>query len=410
MVRKLSAASLALVGGSWAHSALADWEVNMPRGVTEISEEIYGLHMLIFGICVAIAVIVFGAMIYSIFAHRKSLGVKPATFSHSTKAEIVWTVIPILILVGMAVPAAETMVRLEDSRNSDLTVKVTGYQWKWRYDYIDDGFGFFSSLAESSDLARQLGSGIDPETVENYLLEVDNPLVVPVDAKVRVLITAADVIHAWWVPELGGKKDAVPGFVNEMWFQAREPGVYRGQCAELCGRDHGFMPIVVNVLPRDEYDAWLSDQTAGLEFEQAVMTTETTAAAMPAAAMPAAAMPAAAAPTAGAEAGGEGADWSMATAMAEGETLYKTHCGACHQPDGTGMPPAFPAIAGSPVATGDIVEHIAVGLNGRPGTAMAGFGAMLDDEQLAAIITYQRNAWGNDTGDLVSPADVAAAR
>jgi cytochrome c oxidase subunit 2 len=402
MVRKLSAAIVALLGASWTHSALADWEVNMPRGVTEISEEIYGLHMLIFGVCVAIAVIVFGAMIYSIFAHRKSLGVKPATFSHSTKAEIIWTVIPILILVGMAVPAAETMVRLEDSRNSDLTVKVTGYQWKWRYDYIDQGFGFFSSLAESSDLARQLGSGIDPKTVENYLLDVDNPLVVPVNAKVRVLITAADVIHAWWVPELGGKKDAVPGFVNEMWFQAREPGVYRGQCAELCGRDHGFMPIVVNVLPRDEYDAWLSDQTAGLEFERAAMTAETAPSTMAVAAAPP--------PAASSGAGGDFVDWSMTTAMAEGETLYKTHCGACHQPDGAGMPPAFPALAGSPVATGDVVEHISVGLNGRPGTAMAGFGAMLDDEQLAAIITYQRNAWGNDTGDLVSPADIAAAR
>jgi cytochrome c oxidase subunit 2 len=399
MLRKLSAAIVALVGTAWAHAALADWEVNMPRGVTEISEEIYGLHMLIFGICVVIAVVVFGAMIYSIFAHRKSLGVTPATFSHSTKAEIIWTVIPILILVGMAVPAAETMVRLEDSRNSDMTVKVTGYQWKWRYDYIDEGFGFFSTLAESSNLARQLDSGIDPNTVENYLLDVDNPLVVPVDAKVRLLITAADVIHAWWVPDLGGKKDAVPGFVNEMWFQAKEPGVYRGQCAELCGRDHGFMPVVVNVLPRDDYDAWLADRTAGLKVEPAVLTTQTAVASAPVA-VPTPA-PAAAAPV---------AEWTMDAAMVEGETLYNTHCGACHQANGAGLPPAFPALAGSAVATGDVTQHVEIGLNGRPGTAMAGFGAMLSDEQLAAIITYQRNAWGNDTGDLVSPADIAAAR
>jgi cytochrome c oxidase subunit 2 len=403
MLRKLSAAIVALLGAAWTHAALADWELNMPRGVTEISEEIYGLHMLIFGVCVVIAIVVFGAMFYSIFAHRKSLGVTPATFSHSTKAEIVWTVIPILILVGMAVPAAETMVRLEDSRNSDMSVKVTGYQWKWRYDYIDEGFGFYSTLAESSNLARQLDSGIDPNSVENYLLDVDNPLVVPVDAKVRLLITAADVIHAWWVPELGGKKDAVPGFVNEMWFQAREPGVYRGQCAELCGRDHGFMPVVVEVLDRDDYDAWLAEKTAGLKVEPAVLTTETAvaAASVTTAPAPAPVAQAAAAPA---------ADWSLDTAMAEGETLYNTHCGACHQANGAGMPPAFPALAGSAVATGDVAQHIDIGLNGRPGTAMAGFGAMLNDEQLAAIITYQRNAWGNDTGDLVNPADIAAAR
>ena len=398
MARKFTAAVVALLSAMWGPSALAEWELNMPPGVTEISQEIYGLHMLILWVCVAIAVVVFGAMIYSIIAHRKSLGVKPATFSHSTKAEIIWTIIPIVILVAMAVPAAETMVRLEDSRNSDMSVKITGYQWKWRYDYIDEGFGFFSSLDKASNEARQLGSGIDPTTVENYLLEVDNPLVVPVDAKVRLLITAADVIHAWWVPELGGKKDAVPGFVNEMWFQAKEPGVYRGQCAELCGRDHGFMPVVVNVLPQDEYDAWLGEQTADLQIEPAVMTTEVAVAAAPVAAAPAPAAPAAP------------VEWSMETAMVQGETLYNTHCGACHQPNGAGMPPAFPALAGSAVATGDIAEHINIGLNGRPGTAMAGFGGMLSDQEMAAIMTYQRNAWGNDTGDLVDPADIAAAR
>jgi len=399
MARKLSAAIVALLGTAWGPAALAAWDLNMPPGVTDISQEIYGLHMLIFVVCVVIAVVVFGAMIYSIFAHRKSLGVTPATFSHSTKAEIIWTVIPILILVGMAVPAAETMVRLEDSRNSDMTIKVTGFQWKWRYDYIDEGFGFFSTLDKSSNEARQLGSGIDPNSIENYLLEVDNPLVVPVDAKVRMLLTAADVIHAWWVPELGGKKDAVPGFVNEMWFQPNEPGIYRGQCAELCGRDHGFMPIVVHVLPQDEYDEWLAGKTAGLKVEPAVMTSEVAVAAAPAAVTAPAPAPIAV-PT----------EWSMDVAMAQGEPLYNTHCGACHQPNGQGMPPAFPAIAGGAIATGDIGEHIDIGINGRPGTAMAGFGAMLSDDELAAIITYQRNAWGNETGDLVEPATIAAAR
>ncbi|NGP52370.1 cytochrome c oxidase subunit II, partial [Thioalkalivibrio sp. XN8] len=242
-------------------SAWADWALNMPRGVSDISNEVYELHMLIFGVCVVIAVVVFGAMIWSIFHHRKSRGVEPAKFSHSTKVEIVWTVIPIAILVAMAVPAADTLIRMEDTRNSDLSVKVTGYQWKWHYEYLDEGVAFFSNLSEESNRARQLGSGIDVSTVENYLLDVDRPLVVPVGAKVRLLLTSNDVIHSWWVPYFGGKKDAIPGFVNEFWFQADVPGTYRGQCAELCGRDHAFMPVVVEVLPEAEYQAWLADQS-----------------------------------------------------------------------------------------------------------------------------------------------------
>lgn len=245
--------ALALQASAWA-----DWGLNMPRGVTEISNEVYQLHMLIFGICVVIAVLVFGAMIWSIIHHRKSRGVEPAKFSHSTKVEIVWTVIPIAILVAMAVPAADTLIRMEDSRNSDLTVKVTGYQWMWEYEYIDDGIRFFSRLSDESNRARQLRSGINVREVENYLLDVDNPLVVPVGAKVRLLLTANDVIHSWWVPDFGGKKDAIPGFINDFWFQAEKPGTYRGQCAELCGRDHAFMPIVVEVLPADEYAAWVA--------------------------------------------------------------------------------------------------------------------------------------------------------
>lgn len=237
-----------------------DWALNMPIGVTDISAEVYHLHMLILWICVVIGVVVFGAMLYAIVNHRKSRGVVPAKFSHSTRVEIIWTVIPVLILIGMALPATETLVKMEDTSGSDMTIKVTGYQWLWEYDYLDEDVRFFSRLDAQSDRARQLGSGIDPFTVENYLLEVDNRMVVPVDAKVRLLLTAGDVIHAWWIPEFAIKKDAIPGFINEVWFQANEIGVYRGQCAELCGRDHGFMPIVVDVRSPEDYQAWLAEQ------------------------------------------------------------------------------------------------------------------------------------------------------
>lgn len=246
-----------------AQAALAAWELNMPVGVTELSEHIHRLHMLIFWICVLIAVAVFGMMIYSIVKFRHSQGAVPAKFDHSTKAEIVWTIIPVAILVGMAIPAAETLIRIEDTRNSELTIKVTGYQWKWQYEYLDQKVSFFSTLSRDSDAARQLRSGIDPNTVENYLLSVDKPLVVPVDTKVRVLLTSGDVIHAWWVPSFGMKKDAIPGFVNELWFRANQTGIYRGQCAELCGRDHGFMPVVVDVRSKDDYQAWLKEQQVG---------------------------------------------------------------------------------------------------------------------------------------------------
>jgi len=252
---------VALLGG--ASPAMAAWsDINLRVGVTELSRDIHGLHMLILWICVAIAVAVFGVMIYSIATFRKSKGAVPATFDHNTKAEVIWTVIPVIILVAMAIPAARTLVKIDDTRGSELTVKVTGYQWKWQYEYVGEGVSFFSTLARTSDEARQLDSGIDPSSVENYLLEVDNPLVVPQGRKVRVLITANDVIHAWWVPDFGMKKDAIPGYINELWFRADEPGTYRGQCAELCGRDHGFMPVVVVVKPQAEYDAWLAEQKA----------------------------------------------------------------------------------------------------------------------------------------------------
>jgi cytochrome c oxidase subunit II len=235
--------------------------INLPRGVTTLSGDIYDLHMLIFWICVVIGVIVFGAMIVSIVLHRKSRGVEPAKWHHNTTIEVVWTVIPFLILIGMAIPSARTLISLEDYRDYDMSIQVTGYQWMWHYDYRGEDVEFYSRLDERSNAARQLRAHrqLDPREVDNYLLEVDNRVVVPVNTKVLLLLTANDVIHAWWVPELGGKKDAIPGFVNEMWFEATETGVYRGECAELCGRAPGVMPIVVEVVEREEYEAWLEE-------------------------------------------------------------------------------------------------------------------------------------------------------
>src|SRR5258705_2820517 len=247
-----------------AAPAFAAWDgLNMTKGVTDLSARIYHLHMEIFLVCVAIAVVVFGAMVYALVRYRKSKGaVADTTFVHSTKFEIVWTFVPVIILIAMAVPAARALIVIEDTRHSELTIKITGYQWKWHYDYLDRNVNFFSTLDEKSNFARQRGSGIDPNSVENYLLEVDHHAKIPVDTKVRILLTANDVIHAWWVPALGMKKDAIPGFVNELWVKAHTLGTYRGQCAELCGRDHGFMPIVVDVVSKEEFDRWIESQKA----------------------------------------------------------------------------------------------------------------------------------------------------
>ncbi|MDJ0748116.1 MAG: cytochrome c oxidase subunit II [Woeseiaceae bacterium] len=260
MIRKAFLSALGLVAASTAN---ADWALNMPKGVTELSKETYDLHMMVFWWCVAIGIVVFGVMIYSLFAHRKSKGVEPATFTHSTFAEVTWTAIPVVILLIMAVPAAETMIKAEDSRNPDLSIVITGYQWKWHYRYQDEDIAFYSSLARPSLEARLPDSGIDVYSVENYLLEVDNPVVVPKGAKVRLLLTSNDVIHSWWVPELSIKKDAVPGIVNETWFQAEQVGTYRGQCTELCGKDHGYMPVVVEVVEPDAYQAWVDTRQQG---------------------------------------------------------------------------------------------------------------------------------------------------
>ncbi len=365
------AAALVAALFTLAGAADAAWELNMPVGVTKISETVYDLHMLILWICVVIGIVVFGAIIYSVIYHRKSRGAVAAEFHESTAVEIAWTVVPFVILVGMAVPAAKTLVEMEQTGDSDMTLKVTGYQWKWQYEYLDDGVTFFSTLATP----REQIYG-ETEKGENYLLEVDKHVVLPVGKKVRILLTSNDVIHAWWVPDLAVKKDAIPGFINEMWTRIEEPGIYRGQCAELCGRDHGFMPIVVEAVPEDEYKAWVQRMKGAT-----------------------------------AEASDEGMrEWSNAELIARGKDVYASSCAACHQPNGQGMAPAFPAIAGSPVATGPAEAHLALVLNGKPGTSMQAFAAQLSDADLAAVVTFQRNSFGNASGDAVQPAQVAAAR
>jgi len=351
--------------------AVADYALNLRRGVTPISQEIYSLHMLILWVCVAIAVVVFAAMFYSILKHRKSLGAKPAQFHESTTVEIIWTVVPFLILVGMAIPATKALVMMEDTSNSDLSIKVTGFQWKWGYDYLDEGVSFISTLATPREqIENKQEKGL------NYLLEVDNPVVVPVNKKVRLLLTANDVIHSWWVPDLGMKKDAIPGFVNEMWFKAEKEGTYRGQCAELCGKDHGYMPIVVVVKSEADYQQWVTEQKSQM-----------------------------AAASAGAD-----RDWAMAELMERGEKVYASSCAACHQANGAGVPGAFPALKGSAIATGPKAAHIDIVMHGKPGTAMGAFANQLNDVDLAAVITYERNAWDNNTGDLVQPSEIKAAR
>ena len=331
--------------------------------------------MAAFWVCVVIGVVVFGAMIWSIIHHRKDKGVKPATFHESTKVEIAWTVIPVIILISLAIPAAKALVKIEDSSNSDMTIKVTGYQWKWGYEYPEEGIKFFSNLAQTSREAAT-DPEIDPATVDNYLLEVDNPVVIPVGKKVRFLFTANDVIHAWWVPELAVKKDAIPGFVNDMWAQVESPGIYRGQCAELCGKDHGFMPITVIAKEQADYDAWVSEQQAAAkkaaEEANSVM--------------------------------------DMDQLMARGKKVYDTNCAACHGATGAGVPGVFPAMTGSPITTGPIEPHIDIIIHGKAGTAMQAFGSQLNDADIAAVVTYERNGLGNSVGDMAQPADIKVRR
>ena len=356
-----------------AGNSFAEYPLNLTRGATDISHKVYDLHMMVFWICVVVCLGVFAVLIYSIFTHRKSKGAVPATFHESTTVEIIWTTIPFLILVGMAVPATTTLLALEDTRDPDMSIQITGYQWKWKYDYLDEDISFFSALTTPPDQIEGMA-----EKGENYLLEVDNPIVVPINKKIRFLITSNDVIHSWWVPALGWKQDAVPGFINDAWTELPEPGLYRGKCAELCGKDHGFMPIVLIAKTEEDYQAWVNEQK-GAAAADADAATKT---------------------------------WSMDDLMAKGESVYKTNCQACHQATGEGLPAAgFPALKGSAIATGPVAGHLDIVLHGgKKNPAMSAFGQQLNDAELAAVITYERNAFGNATGDVVQPSDVAAAR
>ncbi|MGR5454087.1 cytochrome c oxidase subunit II [Vibrio alfacsensis] len=346
-------------------------DYNMTKGVTAISEQVFELHMLIFYICCAIALVVFGVMFYSIIRHRKSKGAVAANFHESTKVEIIWTVIPVIILIAMAIPATKTLVAMEDTSQSDLTVKITGSQWKWHYSYFGEDVEFFSLLATSQ---KEI-DGIEAKGA-HYLLEVDNPLVLPINRKVRFLMTSDDVIHSWWVPDFAVKKDTIPGFINEAWTKIDKPGVYRGQCAELCGRAHGFMPVVVHAMVEEEFDQWLSGKKEEMALQKAAAQEALSQ------------------------------DLSMGDLMAQGESIYTARCAVCHQANGEGIPGAFPAIKGSAIAQGEVDTHIDVIVNGRAGTAMQAFANQLSDQEIAAVITYQRNAWGNDTGDTIQASDV----
>ena len=352
-------------------NVFAEYGLNMTEGVTSISHDIYDLHMMVFWVCVAIAVIVFGVMAYSIFAHRQSKGAVAANFHESTKAELVWTIVPIIILVGMAIPASKVLIDLEDTTKAEMNVKITGHQWKWQYDYPEEGISFISNLAQSHKEVVT-GTDADRESVGNYLLEVDNHLVLPVDTSIRFLITSNDVIHNWWVPAFGVKQDANPGFINDAWAKIDKIDIYRGQCAELCGKDHGFMPIVVDVRSKADYAKWVSEQQAAAAAAVASATKT----------------------------------WSKDELMVQGESVYNTNCAGCHKKDGSGMPPIFPAMKGSPIANGAAADHMNIVLNGKG--AMPLF-KMLGDADLAAVITYERNAFGN-TGSVVQPSDVKSAR
>jgi cytochrome c oxidase subunit II len=374
LVAKTALLAAMLASALMASAARAALEYNLQPPVTPIGEQIFDLHVYIMWICVVIFVGVFAVMFYSIFAHRKSQGHQAAQFHENTMVEVVWTVIPFLILVFMALPATRTILAMKDTTVPDMTIKVTGYQWKWSYDYIDQGFGFVSNLKTPyTQIYNQEPKG------EHYLLEVDQPMVVPVGKRIRVLITAGDVIHSWWVPAFGVKQDAIPGFVRDAWFRADKPGIYRGQCAELCGKEHGFMPVVVEVLPTDQYAVWADAQKK-----------KATAAADDPARI-----------------------WDVKELTARGEAVYTANCAACHQANGKGVPPAFPPLDGSKIATGPVAAHLDVVLNGvvRNGqaTAMVAWKNTLSPTEIAAIVTYERNAWGNHVGDVVQPSQVAAA-
>lgn len=370
--RRFCASFSALISLLFISSAHAEYALNMTRGVTPLSREIYDLHMIVFWICVIIGIGVFGAMAYSIMYHRKSKGAVAADFHESTTVEIIWTLVPLAVLIAIAVPATATLLDLEDTSEADVNIQVNGIQWKWKYTYLDEDVEFISSLSEQSRNAIKT----DPHSVDHYLLDVDNPIVVPINKKIRFLFTADDVIHAWWVPDLAVKQDAVPGFINDSWAIIEEPGVYRGQCAELCGKDHGFMPIVVNAVSEAEYQQWVT----AMKSEQAAVAASSEK------------------------------EWTMDELIAKGEAVYNTSCAACHQPTGAGIPGVFPALTNSPLTIGDINGHIDIVMNGKTGTSMSAFKNQLSDVDIAAVVTYERNRLGNSVGDMVQPSAIKSLR
>lgn len=358
--------SLGMSGSVWA-----EYAYNLQMPASKVAGDVFHLHNLIMLVCIGIFVVVFGAMFYSLYMHRKSRGHKAANFHENTTVEVVWTIVPFVILVGMAYPAAKVVIDMKDTSNPDMTIKVTGYQWKWGYDYLQDGVSFYSMLSTPRDqIDNKAAKG------KHYLLEVDNPVVVPVNKRVRLLITANDVLHAWWVPALGAKQDAIPGFIRDIWFKADKIGTYRGQCVELCGKDHAFMPIVVQVVSEADYQTWVASKKGAAQA--AVADNSKT--------------------------------FTLDELKVRGEQVYAANCAACHQANGMGLPGAFPAINGSKIATGPIDEHIKIVVHGKPGTAMQAFGTQLSDADIAAVVTYQRNAWDNKVGDMAQPSQVAALK
>jgi cytochrome c oxidase subunit II len=339
--------------------------LNLTQGQTLLSNDVYNLHMLILWICVVVGIGVFGTMFYSIYHHRKSKGHVAEQFHENTTVEIIWTLIPALILISMAIPATKTLLEMDDVQESDMTVKVTGWQWKWEYDYQDSGIHFFSNLDAASNQARQLNSKVDPRSVPHYLLRVDEPLVIPVNKKIRFVFTAADVLHSWWVPDLGWKKDAIPGFINEAWTSVSKAGVYRGQCTELCGKDHAFMPVVVIAMEQNDYDSWKQKK---LDLQKQ---------------------------------GNDDSDQTHEQLVTKGAEIYAKNCSTCHMENGAGIPGAFPALTNSGIVNGDIIAQANLILNGK--NAMPAFGKQLSASELAAVITFTRNGLGNSKGDEIQP-------
>ena len=349
----------------------SDWDaLNMREGVTQVSRDVFELHMLIFYICVAIGAVVFSVMFYSLFRYTKKRNPNPSTFHESTKLEVAWTIVPFLILIAMAVPASKTLTEIYDDEEGEINIQVVGYQWKWEYKYLEDDINFFSNLSTDQDEIYNL-----VPKGENYLLEVDEPLIIPVDTRVRFLITANDVIHSWWVPDFAIKQDAIPGFINTAWTRAEETGIYRGNCTELCGKNHGFMPVVVKVVEKDEYNDWVLAKK-----EEAIKLAELTE-----------------------------KEWSLAELTERGEGVYQKNCVACHQMNGEGLPPIFPALAGSDIVMFDKARNVEILMEGVQGAAMQSFANQLSEVDMAAVITYTRQAWGNaenGDGEYVVPSDI----